>query len=61
MTNADKIRSMSDGELAEFLGRVDDCPCTACCNNLHRCRRNNAPEPVCKRHYWEWLKEEEEA
>ena len=56
-TNADKIRSMSDAELAEFLDQVNDCPCFACCNNVDRCRRNNAPEPVCKRHYLDWLGE----
>lgn len=57
-TNADSIRAMDDEELAEFLDRVNDFPCEACCGNLSRCRRNNAPEPVCKRHYLEWLKEE---
>ena len=57
MTNAEKIRSMSDEELAYFLGQAVDCPCTECCNNLYWCRRNNAPEPVCERHYLEWLKE----
>ena len=29
MTNADKIRSMSDEELAEFIGNNDDCECCA--------------------------------
>lgn len=57
MTNADRIRAMTDAELAEFLDRVNDFPCEACCGNLDQCRRNNAPEPVCKRHYLEWLKE----
>lgn len=58
MTNADKIRSMSEEELAEFLDKVDDCACFACCNNLYSCRRNNHFEPVCKRHYLDWLMEE---
>lgn len=57
MTNADKIRSMSDEELADFLDRVDKNPCDACCNNLSRCRRNNAIEPICKGHYLDWLRE----
>ena len=60
MTNAGRIRAMSDEELAEFLDQVERFPCGACCGNLDLCRRNNAPEPVCKRHYLEWLKEEDE-
>lgn len=58
MTNADKIRAMPDEELAEFFERVHNCACDSCCNNLRRCMRNNAPEPVCKIHYLDWLKEE---
>lgn len=58
MTNLEKIRSLSAEELADFLDKVKDYPCTACCNNFHWCRRNNAPEPVCKRHFLDWLKEE---
>lgn len=58
MTNIDRIRTMNDKELAEFLDRVHDCPCDVCCDNLRWCLRNNAPEPVCKRHYLEWLKGE---
>ncbi len=54
-TNADRIRAMSDEELAEFLEKVHDFPCEACCDNMERCLRNNAPEPVCKRHYLDWL------
>ncbi|MCM1220536.1 MAG: DUF551 domain-containing protein [Lachnospiraceae bacterium] len=57
VTNADAIRSMTDEELAEFLDRVNSDPCEACCNNLYWCRRNNAPEPICKRHYLSWLKD----
>ena len=55
MTNAQKIRAMSDEELAAFLERVHVDPCSACCDNLYWCRRNNAPEPVCKNHFLEWL------
>lgn len=58
MTNIEKIRNMSEEELAEFLDKVHEYPCIVCCNNLSCCRRNNAPEPVCKRHYLSWLKEE---
>lgn len=56
MTNSEKIRSLSDEELADFLDKVNDFACTACCNNLYWCRRNNAPEPVCRYHFLDWLK-----
>lgn len=56
-TNADRIRAMSDEELAAFLERVHVDPCSACCDNLYWCRRNNAPEPVCKNHFLEWLQQ----
>lgn len=58
MTNADKLREMSEEELADFLDRVHNSPCDACCGNFNRCLRNNAPEPVCKRHILEWLEDE---
>lgn len=57
MTRADQIRAMSDEELAAFLDHVHHDPCHACCGNLSWCRRNNAPEPDCKRHNLIWLKE----
>lgn len=57
MTNGDRIRSMTDEELAEFLNRVQEFPCEACCGNLQWCRRNNAPEPICQRHYLDWLQQ----
>ena len=56
-TNADRIRRMSDKDLAEFLNRVHVDPCSSCCGNLYWCRRNNAPEPVCKNHFLEWLQQ----
>lgn len=56
-TNADRIRAMSDEELAEFLNYVQDFPCEACCGHLYWCRRNNAPEPICKYHFLDWLKQ----
>ncbi len=56
-TNADSIRAMNDEELAKFLDEVHDYPCETCCGNLYWCRRNNAPEPVCKQHYLEWLQQ----
>ena len=57
MTNSDRIRAMSDEELAAFLERVHVDPCSACCENLYWCRRNNAPEPVCKNHFLKWLQQ----
>ena len=57
LTNADRLRAMSDEELAAFLERVHVDPCSACCDNLYWCRRNNAPEPVCKNHFLEWLQQ----
>lgn len=56
-TNANRIRAMSDEELAEFLKRVHVDPCSACCDNLYWCRRNNAPEPVCQKHFLKWLQQ----
>lgn len=56
-TNANRIRAMSDEELAAFLEHVHVDPCSACCDNLYWCRRNNAPEPVCKNHFLEWLQQ----
>lgn len=60
MTNLDKIRRMGPEDLAGFLDRVHADPCRTCCGHLDRCRRNNAWEPVCRRHFEEWLKEETE-
>ena len=57
MTNLDRIRRMGPEDLALFLERVHADPCRACCSYLDRCRRNNAWEPVCRRHFEEWLKE----
>ena len=56
-TNADRIRRMSDEELAGFLDRVHADPCSSCCGNLCWCRRNNALEPVCPKHFLEWLRQ----
>lgn len=58
MKNIDKIRAMSETEMADFLEKVHDLPCVSCCNNYYWCRRNNAPEPICKRHILDWLKED---
>lgn len=57
ITNADRIRAMSDEELAGFLDYAHNDPCDTCCDNLYWCRRNNAPEPICKRHFLGWLQQ----
>ena len=57
ITNADRIRAMSDEELAEFFERVHNSPCETCCDNLYWCCRNNAPEPACKNHFADWLRQ----
>lgn len=57
MTNADRIRAMNDEELAEFLERVHVDSCSACCDNLYWCLRNNAPEHVCQKHFLKWLQQ----
>ena len=57
LSNADRIRAMSDEELVTFLERVHDNPCDACCGNWGQCRRNNAPEPVCQKHFLKWLQQ----
>ena len=57
ITNADRIRAMSDEELVTFLERVRDNPCDACCGNWGQCCRNNAPEPVCQKHFLKWLQQ----
>lgn len=58
MTNAEYIRNMDDEAFADFLNRVHMDPCRTSCGNLARCLRNNMWEPVCKRHYQDWLKAE---
>lgn len=57
MTNADKIKKMSNAELADFLDKVSYFPCEICCNNLNKCRSNNAHEPICKYHFLDWIEE----
>lgn len=58
-TNADRIRSMSDEELAElFDGIVDNGrSCSLICGDLDNCKRNNSIERICKNHYLKWLKQ----
>ena len=59
ITNADRIRAMSDEELAElFDGIVDNGrSCSLICGDLNECKRNNSIERICKNHYLKWLKQ----
>lgn len=58
-TNADRIRAMSDEELAELFGSIidDGKSCSLICGDLDKCRRNNSIERICKNHYLKWLKQ----
>lgn len=47
MTNADRIRAMTDEELAEFLSEYGCVDCTKECEEVH-----------CDACWLEWLKEE---
>ena len=53
MTNGDKIRAMTDEEMAAWLEPVDclDCPCREKCKGIVEVRR-------CKGKIAIWLKEE---
>ena len=64
-TNADKIRSMSDEELAKFLRELTDCVrCTAWDKEKHGDVWNQRPcytgEIPCKEMWLRWMKEEAE-
>ena len=58
MTNADRIRSMSDEELADFLDEVQEEECNA----LHEVRQDGTLKFMSLRNGWlEWLKQPVEA
>ena len=62
-TNADRIRAMSDEELAEKLYCFTDIDCKIlCCKNLAECEKmidteDGIPDDKCKRCLLEWLKQ----
>lgn len=69
MTNADKIRAMSDGELAKLINACDNYNCNDCPYNHGRivsfhCIRNSAQinpdESIDNSETLEWLKQEVE-
>ena len=58
-TNADRIRSMSDEELAEFLDDTTNCycfPCTRDINNLEHYEKCKHESGSCEKEWLEWLK-----
>ena len=52
MTNADRIRSMSDEELSEFINALTVCDC--CSYDGIGAEYNNSPK--CRKGVFEWLK-----
>ena len=58
-TNADRIRAMSDEELAKLFGNIVDngMSCQLICGDLNECKRNNSIERICKNHYLKWLQQ----
>ena len=59
MTNADRIRTMSDEELAKLIGQTSDCPCPAestACTEEHE----SDEVPECWELILRWLKQEVE-
>lgn len=54
MTNGDRIRAMTDKELAEFIAQRRTCD--TCCNNLTRC----ITTANCKGGVLAWLRKETE-
>lgn len=59
ITNADRIRAMTDDELAELFGSIVDngMSCQLICGNFDECVRNNSIERICKNHYLKWLQQ----
>lgn len=57
MTNGDRIRQMTDEELADFLDTITDCCHGVILSNCDRCPMKYADEaPFCR--IDEWLKQE---
>lgn len=54
-TNADRIRSMPDEELAEMLSTLVDCACCPCKNGEDNC---NCSDGTCQWQWVLWLKQE---
>ena len=54
-TNADRIRAMTDEELAEWVSSIADCICIANQLNWHNC---GADEETCAKAWLDWLGQE---
>lgn len=55
MTNADRIRSLSDEELATFLAHLTDCVWCPCPDPHDQC---DTIDGSCKKQWLKWLKKE---
>lgn len=55
MTNADKIRAMSDEELGEFIISISDEGWPFACQNKPECH-NGAPDGLCNKCFMDWLR-----
>jgi len=58
MTNADKIRSMTDKELAEFLYGLEDYAHCEFCADDGKCRNSDTIVQDCLGGLEKWLKQE---
>lgn len=57
MTNADKIRAMTDAELGEFIINISDDGWPFACQNKPECH-NGSPAPgMCEKCFLDWLKQ----
>lgn len=54
-TNADRIRSLSDEELATWLARLTDCVCCPCRDPHDQC---DTVDGSCQKQWLDWLKKE---
>ena len=62
-TNADRIRAMTDEELADFLDGATNCYCFPCArdiNNLEHYEKCKHESGSCEKEWLEWLKGENE-
>ena len=58
MTNADRIRNMSDEELAEFLVKVNGAYAKDCMVGIEVCKYDDCADMDCEDCFLEWLQAE---
>ena len=58
MTNADRIRNMTDEELAEFLVRVNGAYAKDCMVGIEVCKYDDCADMDCEDCFLEWLQAE---